>query len=52
MNSESAGQAGQKLLWDLSQSGFKNTKIADGVVNSMYHGKFISVNDEEIIEIF
>ena len=33
MNAESAGQAGQKLLWDLNQSGFKNTVIADGIVS-------------------
>ena len=48
MNSESAGQAGQKLLWYLNQSGFKNTVIADGVVNSMYHGNIISVQSDEM----
>lgn len=48
MNSESAGQAGQKLLWDLNQSGFKNTRIADGVINSMYHGNIVSTNSNEM----
>ncbi len=48
MSSESAGQAGQKLLWDFSQNGLKNTKIADGVVNTMYHGNFISTNSDEM----
>ena len=48
MNSESAGQAGQKLLWDLNQSGFKNPRIADWVINSMFHGNFISTNSDEM----
>eukprot|EP00956_Cyclotella_meneghiniana_P011520 scaffold16181_cov47-Cyclotella_meneghiniana.AAC.1 len=48
MNAESSGQAGQKLLWDLNQSGYKNTVIAEGVVNSMYYGNFFSINGDEM----
>eukprot|EP00956_Cyclotella_meneghiniana_P024778 scaffold50362_cov42-Cyclotella_meneghiniana.AAC.1 len=48
MNAESAGQAGTKLLWDLNQSGYKNTVIAEGVVNSMYYGNFFSINGDEM----
>eukprot|EP00956_Cyclotella_meneghiniana_P004564 scaffold5629_cov48-Cyclotella_meneghiniana.AAC.5 len=48
MNAESSGQAGTKLLWDLNQSGYKNTVIAEGVINSMYYGNFFSVNGDEM----
>eukprot|EP00956_Cyclotella_meneghiniana_P032602 scaffold90292_cov17-Cyclotella_meneghiniana.AAC.1 len=48
MNAESSGQAGTKLLWHLNQSGFKNTVIAEGVVNSMYYSSFFSVNGDEM----
>eukprot|EP00956_Cyclotella_meneghiniana_P033714 scaffold98469_cov63-Cyclotella_meneghiniana.AAC.11 len=48
MNAESAGQAGQKLLWDLNQSSFKNTMIADGIISSMYFGNSFSVQSEEM----